>query len=308
MNRIAMFLGIAVLLAGCALAQGTEAQEGVHSFTFTQGEPMKIISPDSNMMFQRQKLDDEIAVIGAEMAATGEVVTGVPYTATATTESTQVLADGNKIVNKTSSFLARDSQGRTRREDSIGRIGSVQTSDHKMIFIMDPTKHTQFISQEGGDATKVIRADASGNSGPQIIELHTGQYNIKRKMVKTITVDGQQQEDGKEDSAQVKHEELGTQTVAGVSAEGKRDTSTIPAGQIGNERAIEVVSETWYSPELHATVLRKHSDPRVGETIYRLTDIQRVEPDPALFQAPAGAKKLTEPLIELKRMLTPEKE
>jgi hypothetical protein len=301
MNRIAMFLGSAVLLAGCAFAQGTPAQEGVHNFSFTQSEPMKVISPDANMMFQRHQLDGDITVLGAEMAATGEVVTGAPYTATAVTESTQVLADGNKIVNKTSSLIARDSQGRTRREDTIGHIGSAQTGDHKMIFIIDPTKHMQFISQEGGEATKVIRADSNGNSGPQIIELHSGQYNMKRKIEKTITVDGQITDSSKEDAEQVKHEDLGTQTIAGVSAQGKRDTSTIPAGQIGNDRPIEVVSETWYSPELHATVMRKHSDPRVGETIYKLTDIQRVEPDPALFLAPAGVKGMkTQNVFELK--------
>jgi hypothetical protein len=298
MNRIATFLTSTVLLAGSAFAQGTAAPDTVRTFTFAQGEGVKVI-PD--MMFH-QKLDGDIAVLGAEMAGTGEVVTGVPYTATATMESTQLLADGNKIVNKSSSFVARDSQGRTRREDSLGHIGSFDGSDNnKMIFISDPTKHTQYVSEEGGDATKVIRLDGNGNSGPQIIDLHAGQFTMKHKMVKTITVDGQQPQQNNQESHLIKHEDLGTQTIAGVSAQGQRDTSTIPAGKIGNERPIEVVSESWYSPELHATVLRKHSDPRVGETIYQLTDIQRVEPDPALFQVPAGHKVIkTQPVLELK--------
>jgi hypothetical protein len=94
-----------------------------------------------------------------------------------------------------------------------------------------------------------------------------------------------------------------------VSAEGKRETVTIPAGQIGNERAIEIVSETWFSPELHTMVLRKHSDPRVGETVFRLTEIKRAEPDASLFQPPAGAKTRVEPLIELhRREMAPPKE
>jgi hypothetical protein len=306
MNRIAMFLTSIVLLAGSAFAQGTAAQDTVHTFTFTQGEGIKVISPDSNVMFQQQKVDGDITVLGAEMAATGEVVTGVPYTATATTESTQLLADGNKIVNKTSSFVARDSQGRTRREDSLGHIGSFDGSDNKIIFITDPTKHTQYVSQEGGEATKVIRLDTNGNSEPQIIDLHSGdlhagQFTMKHKVVKAITLDGQQPQQNSQESHLIKHEDLGTQTIAGVSAQGQRDTSTIPAGKIGNERPIEVVSETWYSPDLHATVLRKHSDPRVGETVYQLTDIQRVEPDASLFQVPAGHKVIkTQPVLELK--------
>ena len=63
---------------------------------------------------------------------------------------------------------------------------------------------------------------------------------------------------------------------------------TIPAGQIGNQRDILVVDEVWYSPDLQMNVLTKHSDPRAGETVYRLINISRSEPDPALFQVPAG--------------------
>jgi len=83
---------------------------------------------------------------------------------------------------------------------------------------------------------------------------------------------------------------------------------TIPAGQIGNERPIEIVSETWYSPELHTMVVRKHSDPRVGETVFRLTEIKRTEPDAALFQAPAGMKMKVEPMLDLHREEAPPKE
>src|SRR5262245_37496153 len=49
---------------------------------------------------------------------------------------------------------------------------------------------------------------------------------------------------------QKKTESLGTQTIEGVTAEGTRATLTIPAGEIGNTLPIEVVDETWYSPEL----------------------------------------------------------
>jgi hypothetical protein len=46
------------------------------------------------------------------------------------------------------------------------------------------------------------------------------------------------------------------------------------------------VNERWYSPELQTVVLSKNSDPRMGETTYRLTNISRGEPDPSLFQVP----------------------
>jgi hypothetical protein len=82
-------------------------------------------------------------------------------------------------------------------------------------------------------------------------------------------------------------EELGKQNIEGVEAEGTRTTVTIPAGEIGNERAIEIVSERWYSPELQLVVMTRHSDPRSGETTYKLTNINRSEPAKSLFEVPA---------------------
>ena len=87
--------------------------------------------------------------------------------------------------------------------------------------------------------------------------------------------------------AEVNQEQLGTQTIEGVAAEGTRVTFTIAAGKIGNERPIVTVNERWYSQELQTVVLSKNSDPRMGETTYRLTNIDRSEPDPSLFQVPA---------------------
>ncbi|HEV8491008.1 MAG TPA: hypothetical protein VGR76_02005 [Candidatus Angelobacter sp.] len=308
MNRVAILLVSALLLAGTALAQESAPKEKVRTFTFTQDEPIAMTAPFGMMQYERIP-EGKIEFFSAEMAGAGEVVTAAPYTATATTESTQVLADGNRIVNKTSSFVARDSQGRTRRETDLSRIGTMQVDSPKMVFINDPTTHTQYIfTPGGGDATKVIRSEGTWKEGPQIIDLRaTRERRMKEKVVVNVqgAHEGQQ---SKESAEQVKHEDLGTQTIEGVSAQGKRETVTIPAGQIGNERPIEMVTETWFSPELHTMVLRKHSDPRLGESTYRLTDIKRNEPDASLFQPPAGAKLRSEPVIELHRETAPPKE
>ncbi len=309
MHRIAVLLAGAFLLAGSAAAQESAPREKVRGFAFTQEAPTTLLPPTFNMMFQREKLPEgEISFFSAELAGAGELVTAAPYTATAITESTQILGDGNRIVNKTSAFVARDGQGRTRRETTLSRIGPLQVDSPKLVFINDPTTHTQYILQPGGESTKVVRSEGSWSVGPEIIELHGArERGLKEKMIiRTQGVRERQKES--EGAEQVKHENLGTQTIEGVSAEGKRETVTIPAGQIGNERAIDIVSETWYSPELHTMVLRKHSDPRVGETTFRLTDIKRNEPDASLFQPPAGTKMKIEPLLELKRQMAPPKE
>ena len=70
-------------------------------------------------------------------------------------------------------------------------------------------------------------------------------------------------------------------------AEGSRTTTTIAAGKIGNAQAIKVVSESWFSPDLQVLVMTRHSDPRSGETVYRLTNIIRGEQDRSLFEVPA---------------------
>jgi TonB family protein len=82
-------------------------------------------------------------------------------------------------------------------------------------------------------------------------------------------------------------EQLGKRKIEGVECEGVRAVTTMPAGAIGNERPIETVNETWYSPELQIMILSKRSDPRFGESTYQVTNIIRSEPDAALFQIPS---------------------
>jgi len=82
-------------------------------------------------------------------------------------------------------------------------------------------------------------------------------------------------------------EQLGTKVVEGVQAEGTRTTITIPAGQIGNDKPLQIVDEVWRSPDLQVIVHSEHSDPRMGNTVYSLQNISRSDPSPALFQVPA---------------------
>jgi len=87
-------------------------------------------------------------------------------------------------------------------------------------------------------------------------------------------------------SANIKTESLGRQMISGVPADGTRTTVTIPAGQIGNAQAIQIVSETWYSPDLQLTVLSKRSDPRSGDSVFQLNNLSRAEPPSTLFVVP----------------------
>jgi hypothetical protein len=84
-------------------------------------------------------------------------------------------------------------------------------------------------------------------------------------------------------------ESLGKDVIEGLLADGTRTTILIPPGSIGNDEALEIVHERWYSPELQTILLSKHRDPRWGETVYRLRNIDRSAPDHSLFSLPATA-------------------
>jgi len=284
MKKLFVFAIAAALLASLSFAQTPAPEERHQSVTVIQkgtgqgigqgtgeGRGWRVERPDGegNMAF---------AYSFAEIGGDRETVKGSPYTATAVTEMTQNLADGNRIVNKTTALLARDSQGRTRREETIGKIGGLHANGLKIVSIHDPVAGTEFVFKSGEQ--------------PAEEEIHTGAKVIRveeNKKVRVITAGGPK-ENWIEQPGEVKNESLGTQTIEGVSAEGKRETRTIPAGTIGNDRPIEITSETWFSPDLHTVVLSKRNDPRMGETVYRLTEIKRVEPDASLFQPPPGMK------------------
>jgi hypothetical protein len=92
------------------------------------------------------------------------------------------------------------------------------------------------------------------------------------------------------DQGQFNTEDLGTQTMEGVQVMGVRTTRTIPAGEIGNDKSISIVTEVWTSPDMKTIVYSKRTDPRMGEQTFHLTNIVRLEPDASLFTVPADFK------------------
>jgi hypothetical protein len=65
---------------------------------------------------------------------------------------------------------------------------------------------------------------------------------------------------------------------------------------IGNEKDLQIVSEVWMAQDFKAIVMSKRSDPRIGETTFKLSNIQRSEPDPSLFQVPADYQIVDQPM------------
>jgi hypothetical protein len=81
-------------------------------------------------------------------------------------------------------------------------------------------------------------------------------------------------------------------TYEGLRVDVNRTVETIAVGAMGNNRPIESVVERYYSPDLKMTVFSRRADPRSGESIYRMTEIKRSEPDASLFRVPGGFSEI----------------
>jgi len=101
---------------------------------------------------------------------------------------------------------------------------------------------------------------------------------------------------------------LGSKDIEGVRSEGRKTVWTIPAGEIGNKAPINVVSETWYAPDLQVTMYSRYADPRQGESIYRLANVKRSEPPADLFSVPEGYEKTTKDAARAKEQAERDKE
>ncbi len=229
--------------------------------------------PGGDMM--APPMGDRVELLGFEGVHGGKVVTGAPFSGVAVTESKQTLADGNHINRKTQSNIFRDSQGRVRKEVTISGFGTLAASGEQKSFVVinDPVAQTNFVLHPD---TKVAE-QMSHPRGAMKGLAKRGAFEEKWQ--------ARQQEEIA--SGNLKKEDLGTQVVGGISAQGTRVTRTIPAGQIGNEKPILIVHETWFSSDLQMVVMSKRSNPWGGQTTYTLTNIQRTEPAASLFAVPA---------------------
>jgi hypothetical protein len=303
------------------------------------------VGQEKQVMIQRDRVfqgpdgpppDHTFVFVSSEMNFDGKLVKGAPYSAQAVTETTQNLGDGNRIVNKSSAAVYRDSEGRTRREQSLRAMGPFATAGDspQTIFINDPVAGVNYAldsrsmvarkmlpmkfefkfdkTPDGIKSVGVASTSASKPPLPDRIEVNTGVFvspspaPSQRATTRVCEGVGCNPEifinapppgaDGANVVVQWhgapekrgKTESLGKQTIEGVEAEGTRNVITIPVGEIGNERPIEIVFERWYSPELQTVIMTRHIDPRFGETSYRLTNISRDEPARSLFEVPAG--------------------
>jgi len=232
----------------------------------------------------------------------GAPVQGAPYSATSTNENIQTLADGTRIVQTSTGSIARDSQGRTRQDTTLPAIGNLSAADAPhLVFIQDPVSQTAYtLNLTDRTAQKMpafptsITTSGPLSGGPGKVIMQMGSVGSASgppppafMMQRTLIANN--------DQGQVNTEDLGSQTMEGVQVTGVRTTRTIPAGEIGNDRPISIVTEVWTSPDLKTIVYSKRSDPRMGEQTFQLTNIVRSEPDASMFTVPPDFKLVDGP-------------
>jgi len=219
-----------------------------------------------------------------------KTVTGAPLKAVLVTTRDTTLADGNKIHRESQSTIYRDSEGRVRREVGID-FATPATGNVKRNFItindpvagkrymLNPDNKTAHLMPPRGPHHANRAGDPSANPapGPEGPGGPGGPGDVTKEQLVTKTVN-------------VNVNVLGTNEVLRVQAEGVRVTRTIPAGAIGNDKPIVVVTERWYSPDLQMVVLTTHTDPMMGTVTAKLASVVRGDPDPSLFQIPPDYK------------------
>jgi len=299
----------------------SESDPNAVYFTRPVPPPGQVGAPVDVVAGPRAVVRDTLVFMSGIGPESGALVKGAPYSAEAVTEIVQTLGDGNRILRETAVGVHRDSEGRTRRDQTLGAVGPWVASEESVetSFISDPVAGVSYVlnhrtrtarqvplprwtfnpvagpssfgqiqagppetAPSGRMAGMIVRAPgAAGNLTAPVIAMHGAMHGAIHRPEPF--------------SSETREESLGQQLVEGVEAEGTRSVSTIPAGAIGNELPIEIVTERWYAPSLQAVVLSIHNDPRFGRTTYRLSNLRLSEPPPSLFEVPPDYTLLSPP-------------
>ena len=230
------------------------------------------------------------------------VIPNAPFSADATTTVTQTLGDGTKIEQRTTGKLYRDSTGRVRREQTViglDRLNAAAQPQTTITFDSVPGDQAPYTLNPGNKTARrgvrrvqwLTRGDVGlrvtgGNSLGQLEFALADVLNNANGVAAGRTFRSNLSAPVPSDIKPT-DESLGTRQIEGVKATGRRSTIVIPAGRIGNDRAIQIVEEQWDSPELNMVISTRFSDPRTGVVEYRMTNISRTEPRADLFTVPS---------------------
>src|SRR6185436_9892491 len=140
-------LALLANVVGVAGHAGQEKRRPMEVVVQGEGQPRVWVGGGTGQMAVAPQGDNTFVFVSSEMSIDGKLVKGAPYSAQAINESVQTLAGGNRIVRQTTSSIYRDSEGRTRREQTISMVGgfSAEGKPAQTTFINDPVAGVNYI-------------------------------------------------------------------------------------------------------------------------------------------------------------------
>ncbi|HET9359040.1 MAG TPA: hypothetical protein VFO58_04785, partial [Vicinamibacterales bacterium] len=182
----------------------------------------------------------DMEVLEAQPFSSKAEVRNAPFSADAVTEFVQVLSDGNRIERRFSSAIARDSQGRTRREQEVALLGplaALQSEPPSLVTITDPVTGMNYTldarlkiahrsdvgTKKIVELTKIETKNTVELTKVETIELEKAKLIDRQALLGTIPKLGKaitsQLSGG---VSEISTEQLGTRQIEGVAAEGTR--------------------------------------------------------------------------------------
>lgn len=194
-----------------------------------------------------------------------------PFLATLDTEWVRYAGDGGTITFVNERHIARDGQGRIyeerwwlvpRNSDRKSTMNWIQVANPKERVLFNCNVQRKVCELRIYDPTEDLGAAAPLRPVPS----------------------------GAASRGRMSMEDLGTQNIAGVETIGRRQTTTIEAGVMGNDQPLTSVREYWHSQELGLNLLSILSGPTIGKQTFTITELTPGEPDAQFFQVPVGYK------------------
>jgi hypothetical protein len=252
------------------------ATEERHS-TQTLGDGTHIETSETNRVFRdeqgRTRIERKDGTISIHDPVEGFTVELDPATKTAR----------KIVVARTATFIPRiGAEADKAKLETVREYGEkapqlrVARAGHAITEKVNPADPYHQGVEAGQLTLGLVTPDGGGERGTRENAIYTAPVSLDGPTVLRV-------EPGNNGSV----ESLPPQMINGVLSAGTRTTETIPVGKIGNDRAIHIVNERWYSDALQLLIRSSSSDPRFGATTYELRNVVQTAPDPSLFQIPA---------------------
>lgn len=199
-------------------------------------------------------------------------VPGVPFSATLDVEITRALTNGSAFQRKSSAMIARDSRGRIHNELRQNLpFASTQQPHLLSVHIYDPdTGINTFLTP----STRLARLRQGAPHSPAAPPFNWAQHQPSNAQA----------------NAGVQFQDLGSSMMEGVDVHGYSRAVTLPNKFTGTGQSVVITDEYWYSEDLRINMMEKHIDPRTGVLTVTVTNLNRVEPPPEMFEVPLDYK------------------